>query len=142
MGKLHGPPRQWGTGEYYHPKEPHSLPVGPITNLMGSKVVCKGLGNAYTRLLGYVIIQVQVDGVQGYNEDQIALIIPDFSNFAMRVPIILGTLTIGRVDNEMREAEMDPLATPWVNARVAHLLAIRIMTPVEVGNDWEEGVQD
>ena len=19
-GKLHGPPRQWGTGEYYHPK--------------------------------------------------------------------------------------------------------------------------
>ena len=34
---------------------------------------------------------------------------------------------------------MDALATLWANARVAHLLAIRIMTPVEVGNDWEEG---
>ena len=26
----------------------HSLQVGPITNLMGSKVSCVGLGNAYT----------------------------------------------------------------------------------------------
>ena len=116
-----------------------SLPVGRITDLMGSKVTCIGLGNAYTRPLGYVIIWVQVDRVQGYDEDQIALIIPDFSNFAMRVPIILETPTIGRVVNVMREVEMDTLAMPWVNARVAHLLAVRRMTPVEVGNDQEEG---
>ena len=95
--------------------------MGPITNLMGSKVPCVGLGNAYTRLLGYVVIWVQVDRVQGYDEDQIALIIPDFSNFATRVPIILGTPTIGRVVNVMREAETDTLATPWANARAAHL---------------------
>ena len=117
----------------------HSLPVGLITDLMGSKVACVGLGNAYTKLLGYIIIQVQVDGVQGYDEDQIALIIPDFSNFAVRVPVILGTPTIGRVVNVMREAEMDALAMPWVNARAAHLLAIRRMAPVKVGNDHEEG---
>ena len=80
----------------------HSLQVGPITDLMGSKVTCIGLGNAYTRLLGYVVIRVQVDGVWGYDEDQIALIIPDHSNFATRVPIILGTPTIGRVVNMMR----------------------------------------
>ena len=73
----------------------HSLPVGLITDLMGSKVTCIGLGNAYMRPLGYVIIRVQVDGVWGYDEDQIALIIPDHSNFVMRVPIILGTPTIG-----------------------------------------------
>ena len=72
-----------------------SLPVGPITNLMGAKVACVGLGNAYTRPLGYVIIRSQVDGVQGYDEDQIVLIIPDFSNFAVRVPVILGIPTIG-----------------------------------------------
>ena len=61
---------------------------------MGSKVACVGLGNAYTRPLGYVIIWVQVDGVQGSDEDQIALIIPDLSNFVTRVSIILGTPTI------------------------------------------------
>ena len=60
----------------------HSLQVGPITNLMGSKVACVRLGNAYTRPLGYVVIQVQVDRVQGYDKDQIALVIPDLSNFA------------------------------------------------------------
>ena len=73
----------------------HSLQVGQITNLMGSKVTWIGLGNAYTRPLGYMVIQVQVDGVQGYNEDQIALVILHFFNFATRVPIILGTPTIG-----------------------------------------------
>ena len=80
-----------------------------------------------------------MDGVWGYDEDQIALIILDFSNFAVRVPIILGTPTIGQVVNIMKEAKMDTLAMPWVNARAAHLLAIRRMTPVKVGNDREEG---
>ena len=116
----------------------HSLQVGPITDLMGSKVTCMGLGNTYTRPLGYIVIQVQVDQVWGYNEDQIALVIPDFSNFATRVPIILGTPTIGCVINVMREAEMDALAMPWANARVAHLLAVCRMMPMEVGDDQEE----
>ena len=73
----------------------HSLQVGPITDLMGSKVACVGLDNAYTRPLGYMVIWVQVDGVWGYDEDQIALVITDFSNFATRVPVILGMPTIG-----------------------------------------------
>ena len=106
---------------------------------MGSKVACIGLGNAYTRLLGYVIIRVQVDGVRGYDEDQIALIIPDHSNFATRVPIILGIPTMGWVVNVMREVEMDALAMLWVNAMAAHLLAIRKMMPEEVRDDQEEG---
>ena len=61
----------------------HTLQVGPITDLIGAKVTCMGLGNAYTRPLGYVVISVQVDRVQGYDEDQIALVILDFSNFAV-----------------------------------------------------------
>ena len=85
-----------------------------------------------------MVIWVQVDGVQGYDEDQIALVIPNISNFATRVPVILGTPTIGQVINIMKEAEMDALATPWVNVRAAHLLAVWRMTPMEVGNGQEE----
>ena len=44
----------------------HSLQLGLISNLLGAKVTCVGLGNAYMRPLGYIIIRVQVDGVQGY----------------------------------------------------------------------------
>ena len=36
---------------------------------------------------------------------------------------------------------MDALAMLWANARVAHLLAVRRMTPVEVRNDWEDGCE-
>ena len=68
----------------------HSLQVEPVTDLMGSKVACLGLGNAYMKPLGYVVIWVQVDGVQGYDEDQIALVILDLSNFAAQIPVILG----------------------------------------------------
>ena len=71
----------------------HSLQVGPITELIGSKVTCVGLGDAYTSPLGYIVIQVQVDGVQGYDKDHIALVIPDLSNFAAQIPVILGTPT-------------------------------------------------
>ena len=116
----------------------HSLHVGPITDLMGSKVTYMGLGNAYTRPSGYVVIWVQVDGVWGYDEDQITLVIPEFSNFATRVPVILGMPTIGHIVNVMRETEIDALAMPWANARAAHLLAVHRMMPMEVGDDREE----
>ena len=116
----------------------HSLQVGPITDLMGSKVACVGLGNAYTRPFGYVVIQGQVDRVQGYDEDQIALVIPDISNFVASVPVILGTPTIGRVVNVMKEAEIDALAMPWANARAAHLLAVHRVMPTEVGDSQED----
>ena len=82
---------------------------GPITNPLGAKVTCVGLGNAYTRPLGYVIIWVQVDEVQGYGEDQIALVIPDLSNFAARISVILGTSTISCIIAVMKGKEINAL---------------------------------
>ena len=116
----------------------HLLQVGPITDLIGAKVTCVGLGNAYTRPLGYVVIWVQVYGVQGYDKDQIALVIPDHSNFAAQIPVILGTPTISWVVNVMKEVEVDALAMPWVNARVAHLLSVHRMKTVEVDDGLKE----
>ena len=49
-----------------------------------------------------------MDGVQAYNDDQIALVIPDMSP--------LGTPTIRCIINMIKEKEIDALATPWVNA--------------------------
>ena len=63
-----------------------SLQVGSITNLLGAKVICIGLCNAYTRLLGNIVIWVQVGGVQGYDEDQTALVILDISKLCSQSP--------------------------------------------------------
>ena len=99
-----------------------------MSDLVGSQVTCVGLGNALTQPLGYIIIQVQVDGVQVYDEDKIALVIPDLSNFVAQVPIILETPTISCIINMIKEKEIDALAIPWANAQVAYLLAVQWAT--------------
>ena len=115
----------------------HSLQMGLITDLLGAKVTCIGLGNVYTRPLGYIIIQVQVDGVQGYDKDQIALVILDLSNFEARVPVILGTPTISCISYVMKE-EINALAMPWANARVAYLLSVCRMAAINIGDEIVE----
>ena len=116
----------------------HLLQVEPITNLIGTKVACIELGNTYTRLSGYIVIRVQVYRVQGYDEDQIALVILDLSNFTAQIPVILGTPAISQVVNLMKEAEVDALVMPWANDRVAHLLLVHRMTIMEVVDGLEE----
>ena len=111
--------------------------MGLITNLLGAKVACVGLGNTYKRPFGYIVICVQVDGVQDYDKDQIALVIPDASDFAARVPVFLGTPTISCIVNVMKE--ISALTMPWENARVAHLLSVCRMTAVKVGDGTVEG---
>ena len=87
---------------------------------MGSKVTCVGLGNAYTRPLGYIVIWVQVDGVQGYNEDQIVLVFRSFQFHGLRISHP-GNAHYWQSSYVMKEAEMDALAMLWANARVVHL---------------------
>ena len=82
--------------------ESHSLKVGPVNDLVGRWVIHVGLGNVFIPPLGYVIIRVQMDGVQGYDKDQIALVIMDLSNFVVQVPIILGTPNISHIVNVMK----------------------------------------
>ena len=43
------------------------------------------------RPIGYVIMSVQIDGISGYNEDQVALVAHSSAEFAHHIPIILGT---------------------------------------------------
>ena len=52
--------------------------------------------------------------------------------------IIFGTPTISHIVNVMKEKEIDALATPWANARVAHLLLVHTMTAIKVGDGAAE----
>ena len=97
-----------------------------------------GLGNAYMRPIGYIIIWIQVDGVQGYDEDQIAQVIPDLSNFVAQIPCHFRDPTISWVINVMKETEIDALVMPWANARVTHLLLVCRVTTVEVSDSIAE----
>ena len=102
--------------------EAQSLDVRPMSNLLKGGMSMVGLGGMCTHPFGYIIIRVQVDGVDDYDEDQIALVIPDLSELTSRVPVILGTLKVRRVINVIKESDLNVLATPWVNSQVTYLL--------------------
>ena len=51
------------------------------------------------------------------------LMVPDESEFGQRVLLVIGTCTIGRIINIIRESEIDHLSMPWVTARIAQLLS-------------------
>ena len=59
----------------------HSLDVGPLSNLSDGTLDINGFQGLFSWPLGYVIIRVQVEGVWGYNEDQVALVIPDSTGY-------------------------------------------------------------
>ena len=73
--------------------------------------------------LGYVIVRVQVVGVQGYDKDQVVLVIPDSTAFGSQVLVILGTLTINQIINMIKESEINELLATLNGLRISHLLA-------------------
>ena len=130
QGELYGLLGQCNTDQCCHTRVHWDSLSGhrPLSVLVGRWVVCAGLGNTLNWLIGYIIIWIQVDGVKGYNEDQIALIVPDLSNFAAWVPVVLGTPMIGCIVNVVTEREIDTLAMSLVNGHVASLLVVWQMT--------------
>ena len=82
-----------------------------------------GFGGLYSWPLGYVTIRVQVEGVKGYNEDQVALVILDLTAFGSRVLVTLGTPTINQIVNVIKESKIDELSVSLSGSRVSHLLA-------------------
>ena len=79
-----------------------SLDVGPLSNLVDGTLRINGFGGLFSRPLGYVIIRVQVEGVRGYDKDQVALGITDLTAFGSRVPVTLGTPTINQIMNMIK----------------------------------------
>ena len=63
-----------------------------------------------------VIIRVQVEGVWGYDEDQVALVILDSTGFGSWVLVTLGTPTINWIINMIKESEIDELSSflEWI----------------------------
>ena len=74
--------------------KPHSLDMGPLSDLVDSSLKINGFGGLFSQPLGYIIIRVQVEGVKGYNENKVAPVVPDSTTFGSSVPVTLGTPTI------------------------------------------------
>ena len=88
-----------------------------------------GLGRKCTNPLGFIILRVQVWEIAGYDE-VVFLMVPDESEFGWRVPLVIGTCTIGQIINIIWESEIDHLSMPWSRVRMAQLLSCQKSTAV------------
>ena len=71
------------------------------------------------------------------------LVVPDESEFGHRVPLVIGTCTIGQIINIIRESEIDHLSMPWATVRMVQLLSCQkstaVLTPGSAGEAQSEG---
>ena len=98
------------------------LQMGPLTDLCEGGITIDQPFNYEGRPIGCIIMSVQIKGISGYNEDQVALVARSSAEFAHHIPIILGTPTTDRAIKTLKESKIDKLATPWACVRKSTLL--------------------
>ena len=63
-----------------------------------------------------------------YDEDVVFLVVPDGAAFGKRVPLVIGTCTLARVINIIKESELDQISTPLAMVCLAQLLLLHVVT--------------
>ena len=86
----------------------------------GSIPLIRGLGGISVEPVGFIMMNVKVPCVQGYDKDQIAIVMDDPG--MMEWPVILGTPTLYSVMEVIKESEISKLAVPWASSRVSWLM--------------------
>ena len=86
----------------------------------GTIPLIRGLGCISVEPIGFVMMNVKVPGVEGYDEDQIAIVMDDPG--MTEWPVILGTPTLYRVMEVIKESEISKLAMPWASSQVSWLM--------------------
>ena len=100
----------------------HDFVVSPLEKLAGDLTGCpiQGIWGVCTGAIRYIVFWVQIEGIPSYNEEQVTLVVDDESAFARKLLIILGTLTLHRVINCMKESEMEKAPPKWENVHLGY----------------------
>ena len=80
----------------------------------------KGMGGSLVEPIGFVLMNVKVPCVRGYDEDQVTLVIDDPE--MSECPVILGTSTLYRVMEVIKESEISKLVVLWSLSRISWLM--------------------
>ena len=106
------------TPAYTHRWGMDIMSLDSLAHEVGGKIPpILGIGGIMVKPEGFVMMNVQIPCVKGYNEDQIAIIMDDLG--LKDCLVILGMPTIYRV---IKESEISKLAIPWASSRVSWLM--------------------
>ena len=106
----------------------YGFPVLPLEDLVDHPLNLIELGRKCMSPLSFIILCMQVWEITGYDEDIMFLMVPDESEFSWRVPLVIGTCTIGQIIKVIQESEIDHLSMPWATARMVQLLSCQKIT--------------
>ena len=94
------------------------FPLDCLAQEVGSAIPpIQGIGGILVEPTGFVIMRVQVPGMAGYDEDQVAIVLVDPA--MKECPVILGMPTLYRVMEVIKEGEISKLAIPWAASHVS-----------------------
>ena len=79
-----------------------------------------GMGGSLVEPTGFVLMNVKVPCIQGYDEEQVALVMDDPG--MTECPVILGTSTLCRVMEVIKESEISKLAVLWSSSQISWLM--------------------
>ena len=86
----------------------------------GAILHISGIGSISVEPVGFVMMNVKVPSIAGYNKDQITIVMDDPG--MMEWSVILGTPTIYWVMEVIKESEISKLAMPWASSQVSWLM--------------------
>ena len=109
------------TPTYAHKQGMDIMSLESLAQEIGGKIPpIAGIGGIMVNPEGFVMMNVHIPRVKGYNKDQIAIVMDDLG--LKDCPVILGMPTIFRVMEVIKESEISELAVPWASSRVSWLM--------------------
>ena len=88
----------------------------------GALLLINCLRGGFVKPIGFVIVNVPIPCVKGYNEKQIVIMMDDPN--MKECPVLLGTPTIYRVMSVIKESEITKLSTPWATSRLSWMFCL------------------
>ena len=109
------------TPAYVHKWGMDIMSLDSLAQEVGGKIPpIRGIGGIMVDLQGFVMMNVKIPCVKGYNEDQIAIVMDDLG--MKDCLVILSMPMIFRVMEVIKESEISKLAIPWASSRVSWLM--------------------
>ena len=109
------------TPTYARQRNMNVFPLECLAKEVGNAIPpIQGIGGIMVQPTGFVIVRVQIPCVAGYDKDQVAIVLDDPG--MKECPVILGTSTLYRVMEVIKESEISALAMPWGASRISWLM--------------------
>ena len=79
---------------------------------LGWLLELEGTGGATIPYLGFVEVNLQIPGMQHYNEDVLLWIIPT-TTYSQTVPVMVGSKKFDKASSVITKGELEKAATMW-----------------------------